>query len=204
MKLLWTEDNVVFQGKYFRLDGYSSNPRPVQQPWPAIVYATDSEGGFRFVADHCDEAFLRCGPNKNETSRMVKQMAAAKGRTVRTQAHVTLVQGETDDEAQRIVQHLREGADLEAICNVYDKWYEGPDRRARGAEILAQSATPRPVFYQAYPLIGGPETIAGFIEDMAANGDFDGVLFSFPDYIQGLTRFNERVMPLLEERGLRD
>jgi|GEM_PF-4146900 pyrimidine oxygenase len=134
---------------------------------------------------------------------MVKQLAAGKGRTVRTQAHVTLVQGETDEDAQRIVQDLLEGADVEAICNVYDTWYEGPDRRARGAEILAQSPTPRPVFYHAYPLIGGPETIAGFIADMAVNGDFDGILFSFPDYIQGLTRFKEQVMPLLEQHGLR-
>jgi len=202
MKPLWTEDNVEFRGKYFRVDGYSSNPRPVQKPWPVIVYATDSEGGFRFVANHCDEAFLRCGPNKNETSRMVKQMAADKGRTVKTQAHVTLIQGETDEEAERIVQGFREGADLEAICNVYDTWYEG-DKLKRGAEILNDSPSPRPVFYQTYPLIGGPQRIADFIEDMAVNGDFDGILFSFPRYIEGLTKFKEQVMPLLEERGLR-
>ena len=45
--------------------------------------------------------------------------------------------------------------------------------------------------------------MADFIEDMAVNGDFDGMLFSFPDFIEGLERFDDLVLPLLEKRGLR-
>jgi pyrimidine oxygenase len=202
MKQLWTGESVAFEGKYFNLTGYSSNPTPVQKPWPTIVYATDSEGGFRFVAKHCDEAFVRCGPERNHTSKKIKQMARDQGRTVKTQAHVTLIQGDSDEDAERIVEGFRDGADLEAICNVYDTWFRG-DRVRRGAEILEQSGSVRPVFYQTFPLVGGPRRIADFIEDMAVNGDFDGILFSFPNYIEGLTRFNEQVMPLLEQRGLR-
>jgi alkanesulfonate monooxygenase SsuD/methylene tetrahydromethanopterin reductase-like flavin-dependent oxidoreductase (luciferase family) len=59
------------------------------------------------------------------------------------------------------------------------------------------------VIYHAFPLIGGPERVADFIEDMAVNGDFDGMLYSFPDFIDGLERFDDLVMPLLKKRGLR-
>jgi len=202
VKRLWTGETVDFEGKYFTLTGYSSTPRPLQRPWPAIVYATSSEGGYRFVADHCDEAFIRCDEQKNVTSQKLKELARERGRTVKTQAHAVLVQGSTDEEAWEMVEHFRGGADYEAITNVYEgSGYQG-DRRARGVELL-NTRFPRTLFYHAFPLIGGPQHIADFIEDMAVNGDFDGMLFSFPDYIEGLTKFNEHVAPLLKERGLR-
>jgi pyrimidine oxygenase len=201
VKRLWSGEPVDFEGKYFTINGYASNPRPVQDPWPTIVYATSSERGYQFVAEQCDEAFINCNPQKNANSLRLKGMAREKGRAIKTQAHVCLVQGETDEDATRMVAHFREGADLEAITNVYDRGYQG-DKRARGAELL-EKRYPGNLFYQAFPLIGGPQTIADFVEDMAVNGDFDGMLFSFPDYIEGLTKFNDHVMPLLQERGLR-
>jgi pyrimidine oxygenase len=201
-KQLWTGESVDFEGKYFTISGYSSNPRPVQQPWPSIVYATSSEGGYEFVASHCDEAFLRCDEQKNVASKKLKELARERGRTVRTQAHAVLIQGSTDEDAQRMVEHYREGADMEAISNVYAGLEYPGDKRAKGQELL-DKMYPRPLFYHAFPLIGGPQRIADFIEDMADNGDFDGMLFSFPDYIDGLTRFNEEVAPLLRKKGLR-
>ncbi len=72
-----------------------------------------------------------------------------------------------------------------------------------GALGIAPSVSPIEGIYHAFPLIGGPRRIADFIEDMALNGDFDGILFSFPDYLESLAKFNEQVMPLLEQRSLR-
>jgi len=201
VKALWSGEPVDFAGRFFRIDGYASNPRPVQRPWPPILYATSSEGGFRFVAEQCDEAFVQAGPQKNDVSQRLKAMAAERGRTIKTQAHVTLVLGETNADAQRILDHLRAGADYEAIANVYDQGYQG-DRVARGREIL-EKGFPRTLIYHAHPLIGGPELVADFIEDMAVNGHFDGMLFSFPDFIDGLERFDALVTPLIERRGLR-
>jgi pyrimidine oxygenase len=201
VKRLWTGEPLDFAGKYFNLTGYMSRPTPVQQPHPPIVYATNSEGGFKFVADQCDEAFIQCGPGKNENSKRLKALAGERGRAIKTQAHATLILGESDADADRIVAHIREGADYEAIANVYDHNYAG-DRVARGKEILEKSY-PRTLIYHAFPLIGGPERVADFIEDMAGNGDFDGMLYSFPDFIDGLERFDDLVMPLLEKRGLR-
>ena len=200
-KRLWAGEKVDFSGKYFTLNGYESHPQPLQQPWPSLVYATSSDGGYKFLAEHCNEAFVRADELRNDASKTVKRLAAERGRTVKTQAHVCLIQGETDEDAQRILQQYKSGVDPVTVTNVYDMWYEG-DRAARGREIL-EERFPRPVFYHSFPLIGGPETIADFIEDMAVNGDFDGMLFSFPDFIDGLQKFDRHVSPLLRKRGLR-
>jgi pyrimidine oxygenase len=213
MKRLWTGERVEFHGKYFDLTGYTSNPRPVQQPWPTIVYATSSEPGYQFVAEHCDEAFLSFrDPKRNETSRKVKDLAREHGRSVKTQSNCCLIHGSTDEEAERMLAHLRAGADLEAIANVYgrtgeyskggvDADWSPEERRARGQEVLDQR--PSALFYGS-SFVGGPERIADMIEDMATNGDMDGLLLNFPDFVEGLEKFNDEVMPLLKQRGLRD
>jgi pyrimidine oxygenase len=116
VKRLWAGEPLDFAGKYFTLAGYMSRPTPVQQPHPPIVYATNSEGGFKFVADQCDEAFIQRGPGKNENSKRLKALAGERGRTIKTQAHATLILGESDADADRMVAHIREGADYEAIA----------------------------------------------------------------------------------------
>ncbi len=201
VKQLWTGDPVDFAGDYFTLTGYASNPRPVQRPWPTILYATSSEGGFRFVAEQCDEAFIVWNDQKNANSKRLKQMGAEFGRSIKTQTLVTLIPGETDADAQRIMEHIGSGADLEAITNVYDRGFPG-DKRARGQELVDQGF-PRTVVYMSGPLVAGPERVADVLEDLAVNGDFDGILLTFPDYIEGLERFNDLIMPLLKKRGLR-
>jgi alkanesulfonate monooxygenase SsuD/methylene tetrahydromethanopterin reductase-like flavin-dependent oxidoreductase (luciferase family) len=40
------------------------------------------------------------------------------------------------------------------------------------------------------------------VEELAVDGQVDGVMFVFPDFVDGLTRFGDQVMPLLRQRGL--
>jgi len=40
------------------------------------------------------------------------------------------------------------------------------------------------------------------IEELVVGGDIDGVMFTFPDFKAGATRFGEMVLPLLRKRGL--
>ena len=45
--------------------------------------------------------------------------------------------------------------------------------------------------------------MASMIEELAIDGDLDGFLFIFPDFVEGLAKFDAQVMPLLRKRGLR-
>ncbi len=44
LKLLWTEDNVTFEGKHYRFEGVTIEPKPVQRPRPPIWIANNAQG----------------------------------------------------------------------------------------------------------------------------------------------------------------
>jgi pyrimidine oxygenase len=203
VKRLWTEESVTFKGKYFTLDDCRSFPKPVQSTVP-IVCATSSEQGFQFIGAHCTDGFfggteLR---SKKARSRRIKEVAESYGRKVRTQTLVTLILGETDEDAQRIFDHYEAGADEKAIESIFKKRMgDKPDDRT---EILRDRFGQRQsrIFYAGFPFVAGPERVATMIEELVVDGDVDGVMFIFPDFVEGLKRFDQLVMPLLRKRGL--
>jgi pyrimidine oxygenase len=204
VKRLWTEESVTYKGRYFELDDCQSWPKPVQSSVP-IVCATASERGFRFVAEHCTDGFF--GGTRPETERMMarrmKELAAECGRPIRTQGHMMLVLGETDAEAQRMFDHYEAGADQEAIESVYRKrsgGYRNPQSQREREERFTLKETR--IFYGGLPFVGGPERVADRIQQQTDSGNVDGLMFMFPDFIEGLRRFGELVMPILRKRGI--
>src|ERR1700722_8319008 len=121
VKRLWAEDSVTMDGKYFKLDACQSWPKPVQ-PQPPVVCATTSERGYQFVADHCTAALFggKSIEDQMKISRRIKEVAAEHGRgDVRTHTLVNLIQGDSDEDAQKILKHYQDGADHDAIDNIY-------------------------------------------------------------------------------------
>ncbi len=45
IKLLWSEDNVTYEGKYYQVHNVTINPKPVQKPRPAIWMPADATAG---------------------------------------------------------------------------------------------------------------------------------------------------------------
>lgn len=203
VKRLWTEESVTYKGKYFTLDDCQSFPHPRQQTVP-IVCATSSEQGFDFIADHCTDGFFggTSIESKIGRSRHIKEVAAAKGRKVRTHTLIMLIQGETDADAQKLMEHYQSGADEKAIESIYSKraGTKAEDRITILRDRFEHDRTR--IFYGGLPFVAGPERIASMIEELVVGGDIDGVMFVFPDFIEGLKKFGEGVMPLLHRRGL--
>lgn len=61
LKLLWTEEHVSYEGKYYSFEDVTIEPRPVQQPRPPIWIANNAQGSreliqrtHRRVARHAD------------------------------------------------------------------------------------------------------------------------------------------------------
>lgn len=61
LKLLWTEEHVSYEGKYYSFEDVTIEPRPVQQPRPPIWIANNAHGSreliqrtHRRVARHAD------------------------------------------------------------------------------------------------------------------------------------------------------
>jgi probable F420-dependent oxidoreductase len=58
LKLLWTEDRVDFDGRYYKLRDAIANPKPVQKPHPPIWMGASGDRMLRLVAQHAD--FWNC------------------------------------------------------------------------------------------------------------------------------------------------
>jgi pyrimidine oxygenase len=201
VKRLWTEPSVSFTGKYFTLDDCQSFPKPVQSTVP-IVCATSSERGFRFIAEHCTDGFFggTSLESKKARSKRIKEVAAERGRNVRTHTLISLILGDTDDDAQRIFAHYQAGADEEAIDSIYSKRAGAkPDERITILRDRFAHDRTR-IFYGGLPFVAGPERVAGMLEELIVDGNVDGIMFVFPDFIDGLQRFDQLVMPLLRRR----
>jgi len=195
VKRLWNEDSVTHHGKYFNLTDCRSTPKPISKPYPDIVCAGISEAGMRFAARHGTHSFL-AGRTTDEVavqSRTVKDMAKEAGRNVKTQALVILLQGDTDEQARDLSDYYTSGADTAALINIA--------AMITGASgDMVKDIAKKFVFFGCTPLVGGAETIASVLNGWVHDGALDGVMFCFPDFIEGMTLFNRTVMPILEEK----
>lgn len=50
----WCDDRVAYQGRFYRFDNLSMDPKPVQRPGPPIVFGAVSKTGARRAARLCD------------------------------------------------------------------------------------------------------------------------------------------------------
>ncbi|MBE3557412.1 MAG: hypothetical protein IMW91_10190 [Firmicutes bacterium] len=87
---------------------------------------------------------------------------------------------------------------MEALTNMFHIYSQ--DTSGASSKMLVEMAK-QSVFY-GNVLAGSPTTIADRLEELTVEGQLDGVLFCFPDYLKGLRDFHEGVMPLLAEKTL--
>ena len=58
IKRLWTEDEVTFEGRFFRIPKVEVHTRPLQRPYPPIWVAAQADAGVRRAARVGDVLFL--------------------------------------------------------------------------------------------------------------------------------------------------
>lgn len=58
VKAMWTQDDPIHEGAYFRVEHASSQPRPVQLPHPPIMVGGSSTHLLRIAARHADQVNL--------------------------------------------------------------------------------------------------------------------------------------------------
>jgi pyrimidine oxygenase len=134
-------------------------------------------------------------------SRRIKEVAAEHNRTVRTHTLLMVIQGDSDEDAEKILKHYEAGADMQAIENIYKLRASGKTG-PRFERLQRRFESDLRLFYDGVPFVGGPERVADRIEELAVEGELDGFLFIFADFIDGLKRFEQQVVPLLRKRGL--
>ena len=141
IKRLWTEDEEFdHEGKYYKIVKGYLQPKPIQQPFPAIMNAGGSERGRHFAAKYCDLVFIPLGQpdferNKAQIEAYRRLAREEYGREVSVWTSATIVQAETEAEARRFFDYIiHDKGDWEAAI------FRARDHRAQRQNICAGGA----------------------------------------------------------------
>ncbi|NUU61839.1 LLM class flavin-dependent oxidoreductase [Paenibacillus agri] len=196
VKKLWTEERVNHKGEYFELIDCESNPKPLQQsPRPPIICAGQSEKGIGFTIEEGDACFIG-GRDLDELaalSRRAKEMAAERGKTIKTYSMFGVLPANTQEEAEAKLKHFQDGADIEAIKGLLRSYGMDPDGRENVMQARAKNV------FMNEMLVGNAEALAAQVRNIIEHTGIDGMMLTFSDYTEDVRYFGENVLPLLRK-----
>jgi FMNH2-dependent dimethyl sulfone monooxygenase len=202
IKKLWLENGFDFAGEHFRIkDGYLL-PKPVQTPYPVLINAGSSPAGREFSAREVDFNFVSVDTLENgrEMVRDVKRRAFEHGRTIGTMTYGLVVARDTEREARRQYDYIIEKGDWEATRNIMHVL--GVESGSFDTQIK-QFAERFIAGWGGYPLVGSPEQIVDQMLELSEIG-IEGIILSWLDYSEEIDYFGRRLLPLMEQAGLRN
>jgi len=84
IKALWTQDNVIYHGDFYDLDGTNIAPKPAQRPHPPIWFGANAEAAVRRAVQYAD-GWTGAGSSPRDdfpgNVTLVQELLAADGRT---------------------------------------------------------------------------------------------------------------------------
>jgi probable F420-dependent oxidoreductase len=111
MKACWTERQINFDGRLWKLDGASMEPKPVQKPYPPVWFGGSAPAGMRRAVRHGD-GFMGAGSQTvsqfAEQVKVVRVELGAQGREPETFRIGKRVYVHVEDDATRGRQRLEE------------------------------------------------------------------------------------------------
>jgi alkanesulfonate monooxygenase SsuD/methylene tetrahydromethanopterin reductase-like flavin-dependent oxidoreductase (luciferase family) len=193
-----------YNGAHYQLKGVEGGPAIVQKPGIFSVSAAFSTAGRAFAFQYCDALFtvVRHGGEKDAALiAEIKQQAKAYRRDIGVMTSCYVVCRETDKEAEDYHRYFAEEmADNAAIDFHMGSQVErhakyDPDvQRVERMRFAGGSGMT--------PLIGSPQRVADGIIELHKLG-LMGTGLSFVNFEEELPFFVERVLPLLEQAGIR-
>lgn len=206
MKRLWTADEAfAFHGKYFHVEDALLLPHPIQ-PYPALMNASGSAIGRRFAAKHFDIVFIPLRGRDPATIRAqieeYRDFARVEfGREIKVWANAYVIVGETEADAQRQYDYcVHEKGDTVAAQAFITGM--GIDSQSLPPEILENIQAEMIAGYGGFRLMGTKDRVVDDLK-MLSEAGLDGVLLTWPAFIDGMKRFQREVYPLLVQEGLR-
>jgi alkanesulfonate monooxygenase SsuD/methylene tetrahydromethanopterin reductase-like flavin-dependent oxidoreductase (luciferase family) len=207
IKRLWTEDEPFdHEGRFYKVDGAVCRPHPVQRPHPVIMNAGGSEAGRHFAAKECDVAFVI--PDAHDFDSMKARVQQYRrlareeyGREIQVWSYAYVVQDDTEEAARAFLAHyVHEAGDWEAADNLVTTM--GMNAQTLPPEVLEEMKAHFIAGWGGYPVIGTAEQVVEQLSTLVRAG-FDGILLSWPRYVEDMGRFRQETYPLLEQAGLR-
>lgn len=203
VKKLWTEEVIDHKGEFFETMEAHMGPKP--SVMPPVVNAGASPRGFRFAAENCDVAFIVASDDEKsiEAAQQSKQIARDMGKhDLKTFGLITVIPGETDEEAQALMDHFNEGADKEALLDIAAGYEQNRDNKKLSDSSLALIGGEKMSAVMPGELVGSYETLARRLATTVNEGELDGFMLIVPDYIKDLEAIALRTLPKMAKYGV--
>jgi FMNH2-dependent dimethyl sulfone monooxygenase len=204
MMKLWSEEWFDYKGEHFTINQGFSDPKPYQTPRPLLISAGSSPKGRAFGAKYCDINFSVV-ENLEKGTKWVNDMKRLAWeeykREIGTFTYSYAVVRDTEKEAKEYYNYyVHEKGDWEACDNICKAF--GIESGSFSKEYFNKFRENFVAGWGGYPLVGTPEQVTDKLLELSGTG-IDGTLITMVDYNSELPYWNERVMPLLEQAGLR-
>ncbi|MCL6592435.1 MAG: LLM class flavin-dependent oxidoreductase [Alicyclobacillus sp.] len=200
----WSEQYFDHEGVYFKIKDGFQLPKPYQYPRPVLISAGTSAKGRRFAAKYCDFNFAAIESMDwcRDWVKDIKNLAWQEyRREIGTFTYCSVVVRDTEKEARDYYHYyVFEKGDWEAADNLCK--IMGMESGSFSPEFLREFKKNFIHGWAGLPVVGTPEQVVDTLLDLSATG-VDGTLLTMVDYNAELPYWNERVMPLLEQAGLR-
>jgi len=207
LRRLWTEhDEFDYESKNFHMKKAISRPQPLQPGGVPVMNAALSPVGMRFSAKHSDVGLISLQGDEPEKWR--DQIAAYKrmardefGREIQLWTNCAVTQRDTRKEAEDYLRRYSE--------EFLDKEVMDSLMQTIGKENNIPLDSPRLAFMRHRMAVGAGPALVGDAQSIAeqlaafSSVGIDGVILTWVDFVDGVDRFNRRVLPLLEQAGLR-
>lgn len=170
------------------------------------LFVFSTTAGRRFAARHADVNFI-LAPNLDvarHTVADVKHIAASEfNRQVDVWGNAAIfcrpTQAEADDYYHYVIDEV---GDRVAAGNLLDTFTAESASQSDDPELREAYLRNMMAGYSGFPVVGTPETVADFLQNMSACG-MAGTTLSWPDYDAGLEQLGLEILPILEARGMR-
>lgn len=205
MRRLWAEpDEITHEGEFWKMKNAFVSPKPVNGRC-LLVNASSSKAGLEYAVRNSDLIFITspAGAELNAAvealpaqNRKIAEMAQATGREVRTVINPHVICRETEKEARAQYDRILAMQDPVAADNFYATFMGGDQSSWKAA------SRDQWVIGGNVHIVGTPEQVVDGFKRLKETG-CGGVQVNFYDYINDLTFFGERVLPLMKQAGLR-
>ena len=204
---LWKKNGVTYDGQFLKVKDAFSEPKPYNKETgrPVLICAGSSGKGLHFTAKFCDFnfGFMQDMESGAAWVKKVKELAREEyKRELGTFTACPVVVRETEREAQDYYDYyVNQKGDWEACENICEVLQVQSQNHS---EEMYQKFKERFIAgWGGYPIVGTPEQVADKLVALSNTG-VDGALLTMVDYNEELPFFNDRVMPLLKQAGLRN
>jgi FMNH2-dependent dimethyl sulfone monooxygenase len=207
IKLMWgDQDDFDFDGKFIRLKGVRSKPKPYGGSRPIIMNAGASATGQAFAVRNCDALFRTVRratvSDALDQNRKARALATQVGRDIDLYTVGVITCRPTMAEAEEWYRHcIMENVDWAAVDSIMAM--QGVSEKTHPADEVKKIRDNYANGLGGFQIVGDPDYVARELATLSEAG-FTGISVSFINYADELPYFCDEVMPRLERLGLRE